>query len=105
MFLEGATDLHRTLRRRFWVGVKDQYHPIASWDPYQTVRGFGSSKLFASANNLVQFFNYCVLFVNRKLRVTNDVNEQDMGNLELDLLLDLGGHLVGRLLPVLHRRR
>jgi hypothetical protein len=25
-----------------------------------------------------------------------------MGDLELDLLLDLGGHLVGRLFPVLH---
>jgi hypothetical protein len=38
-----------------------------------------------------------VLVVNRKLRVANDVDEQDMGDLELDLFLDLNGHLVGRL--------
>jgi len=31
-----------------------------------------------------------VLVVNRKLRVANDVDEQDIGDLELDLFLDLG---------------
>ena len=96
MFLECAADLHRALRRRFRIGVKDQHHPIASWDPNQTVRGFGSLKLFGGANNPVQFLNRRVLVVNRKLRVANDVDEQDMGDFELDLLLDLNGHLVGR---------
>jgi hypothetical protein len=53
MFLERAADLHRALRRRFRVGVKDQRHPIAGWDPNQTVRGFGSLKLLGRAGNLV----------------------------------------------------
>ena len=34
--------------------------------------------------------------VNRKLRVANHVDEQDMGDFELDLFLNLSGHLVGR---------
>jgi hypothetical protein len=37
-----------------------------------------------------------VLLVNGKLRVTNDVDEQDMGDFELDLFLALNGHLVVR---------
>jgi hypothetical protein len=53
-------------------------------------------KLFGGANNPVQFLNRRVLVVNRKLRVANDVHEQDMGDFELDLSLDLNGHLVVR---------
>jgi len=34
-----------------------------------------------------------VLVVNRKLGVTNNVNEQDMANLELDFLFNFSGHL------------
>ena len=96
MFLERAADLHRALRRRFRTRVKDQRHPVAGWDLNQTARGFGSLKLFGGANNPVQFLNRRVLVVNRKLRVANDVDEQDMGDFELDLFLDLNGHLVGR---------
>jgi hypothetical protein len=96
MFLERAADLHRAVRRRFWTRVKDQHHPIASWDPNQTVSGFGSLKLFGDANNPVQFLNRRMLVINRKLRIANDVDEQDMGDFELDLVLDLNGHLVGR---------
>jgi len=37
-----------------------------------------------------------VLVVNRKLRVANDVDEQDMGDFELDLFLNFGGHKARR---------
>jgi hypothetical protein len=48
------------------------------------------------------------LLVNQQLRVTNDVHEQDMGNLELDLFFDLSGHLLPRnsaQIPRLHQAR
>jgi hypothetical protein len=45
---------------------------------------------------LIQFINRRALIVNRKLRVANDVDEQDMGDLELDLFLDLSGHGRGK---------
>ncbi len=48
-----------------------------------------------------QFINRRALIVNRKLRVANDVNEQDMGDLELDLLLDLGRHVPMRFTHIL----
>src|SRR5258708_14574922 len=96
MFLESAAELQRALHRFFWIGVKDQQHPIASWDSNQTARSFGSLKLLGGANDPVQFLNRRLLFVNRKLRVADDVDEQNMGNLELDLSLALNGHLVVR---------
>jgi len=49
-------------------------------------------KLLGRANGLIQLINRRALIVNRKLGVANDVDEQDMGDLELDLFLDLGGH-------------
>jgi hypothetical protein len=42
-----------------------------------------------------------VLVVNRKLGIANDVDEQDMGDLELDLLLDLGRHVPMRFIHIL----
>jgi len=45
-----------------------------------------------AANGLSQFINRRALIVNRKLRVANDVDEQDMGDLELDLFLNFSGH-------------
>ena len=35
------------------------------------------------------------LLVDQELGVTDDVDEEDMADLELDLFLDLNGHLVG----------
>src|SRR4029077_13244405 len=93
MFLERAADLHRALHRRFRTRVKCQCHPVAGWDPSQTARSFGSLKLLGRANNPVQLLNRRVLVANRKLRITNDVDEQDMGDFELDLLLDLSRHI------------
>src|SRR6266481_7567554 len=93
MFLESAADLHRALRRRFRARVKCQRHTVAGWDPSQTARGVGSLKLLGRANNPVQFLNRRVLVANRKLRVANDVDEQDMGDFELDLFLNFSGHV------------
>ncbi|HWY51828.1 MAG TPA: hypothetical protein VNW72_10130 [Chthoniobacterales bacterium] len=53
-------------------------------------------KLLGRANGLSQFVNRRALFVNRKLGVANDVDEQDVRDLKLDLLLNLGGHVMKR---------
>jgi hypothetical protein len=42
-----------------------------------------------------------VLVFNRKPRVANDVDEQNMGDFELDLLLDLGRHVPMRFIHTL----
>src|SRR4030095_3211910 len=95
MFLESAADLHRALHRRFRTRVKCQRHPVAGWDPSQTTRSFGSLKLLGRAKKPLQFLHTRLLVANRNLRVAYDVDKQDMGDLELDLFFDFGGHLFG----------
>src|SRR6266404_8079787 len=92
-FFESATDLERAFHRLFRALVKNQRHAVAGGDLDQAGRGFGVLKLLGRANGLRQFINRRMLFVNRKLRVANDVDEQDMGDLELDLFLNLGRHV------------
>src|SRR5947207_13000357 len=57
------------------------------------LRGLCFLKLLARANDLGQLIDHCVLFVNGELRVTGRVDEQHMGDLELDLFLNLSRHL------------
>src|SRR5512132_899406 len=93
MFLERPANVHRALRRRFWVGVKCQQHPVAGWDPSQTARSFGSLKLLGRANNPVQFLKRRMLVANRQLGVTDDVDEKDMRDFERDLVLNFSDHV------------
>src|SRR5947208_12363603 len=92
MLLESATDFNRTLRRRFLTGVEDQRHAVAGWNFYQPTRSFGFLVLIRTADDFRQLINYCPLLVNRKLRVTNNVDEQDMRDFEPNLVFNLGGH-------------
>jgi len=80
------------LRRRFLTGVEDQRHPVAGWNFYQSTRSFGFLVLIRTADDSRQLINYCPLLVNRKFRVTNNVDEKDMRDFKPNLLFNLGGH-------------
>jgi hypothetical protein len=58
----------------------------------------GIAEIILSARARPQFFQFVkfALLIDEQLRVANDVDKQDMGDFELDLFLDLNGHLVGR---------
>ena len=45
-------------------------------------------ELLGQANNPVEFINSGVLFVNRKFRVADDVDEQNVRDLKLDLFFN-----------------
>src|SRR6266536_5970651 len=94
MRLERATDFNRALRRRFLTGVEDQRHPVAGWNFYHSTRSFGFLVLIRTADDCRQLINYCPLLVNRKFRVTNNVDEKDMRDFEPNLLFNLGGHVM-----------
>src|SRR6266513_2333745 len=94
MLLESATDFNRALRRRFLTGVEDQRHAVAGWNFYQPTRSFGFLVLIRTADDFRQLVNYSPLLVSRKLRVTNNVDEQDMRDFEANLLFNLGGHVM-----------
>jgi hypothetical protein len=51
-------------------------------------------ELLGQANNPVEFINSGVLFVNREFRVADDVEEENVGDLKLNLLLNLSGQLI-----------
>ena len=42
---------------------------------------------------MIQLVHRGALLIHRKLRITNDVNEQDMRDLQLDFLFHLAGHM------------
>src|SRR5207253_9200822 len=92
VFFESATDFERAFHWLFRALVKNQRHPVTGGDLDQSGRGFSVLKLLGRANDLSQFINRRALLVNRKLRVANNVDEQDMGNLELDFFFFLGAH-------------
>src|SRR5204862_774832 len=94
MRLEGATDFNRALRRRFLAGVEDQRQAVAGWNFYQSTRSFGFLVWSRTADDSRQRINYCPLLINRQLRVTNNVDEQDMRDFEPNLLFNLGGHVM-----------
>ena len=98
MRLERTTDFNRALRRRFLTGVEDQRHAVAGGNFYQPTRSFGFLVLMRTADDCRQLINYRPLLVNRKLGVTNNVNEKDMRDFEPNLLFNLGGHALN--LPV-----
>src|SRR4029450_2384277 len=56
------------------------------------MRRFGLLILIRIADDLRQLVNCRPLFINRKLGVANCVNEQDVGDLKLDLLRNLVRH-------------
>src|SRR5947207_9963248 len=92
MLFSGATNFDRTRCRRFWARVKDQRHAVAGWNFYKPARSFGLLILIRTANDCGQFVNHRPLLVNRKLGVTNYVDEKDMRDFEPNLLFNLGGH-------------
>ena len=57
--------------------------------------GFGDAELFRSAHNLFQLLKLLALLVDEQLRVTDDVDEQDMADLEFYVGEMLGGHGLG----------
>src|ERR1700737_4824423 len=92
MLFESATDFERAFHWLFRALVKNQRHAVTGGDLDQSGRGFGVLNLLGCANGLSQFVNRRALFVNGKFRVANDVDEQDVGDLELDFFLNFGGH-------------
>jgi hypothetical protein len=49
--------------------------------------------LLGQPNNLVEFLNSRVLLVNGELRVTDNVDEENVRDFQFDLFPNFGGHL------------
>jgi len=73
--------------------MEDERHAIAAGAFNQSASRLRLSDSLRTPDNLVQPITQSALLINRVRRVTYDVHEQDMGDLELNLFLNLGGHL------------
>jgi len=62
--------------------VKHKSRPIAGRSLKQAVRSFVALQLLRGANNLAQFLDCRMLLVNRKLRITDNIDEEDMSDLK-----------------------
>src|SRR5204862_6175857 len=72
---------------------KHERHAVAAWNANQFSGRVTFAELRGAAHDVVALLQHLALLVHQQLRVANEVNKQDMGDLELDLYLDLGGHV------------
>ena len=92
MFLYRAADFERAFHRGFRCVVKYQRHPVAGWNRNQPMVGFRFAELFSAADNLVQQLEQAALLINQQLGVADNVDEEHIGDLELNLFFNLRGH-------------
>jgi len=74
-------DLDRTPRRRFWTFKKNQRHPIANGKSNQFPCFFGNAELFGTTDNLSEVLHVLTLLVEKQLRITDQIHEQNVPNL------------------------
>jgi hypothetical protein len=89
MFLQRAADFERAFNRGFGCVVKYQGHTVARWNRNQPIIDFRSLKLLSAAYYLVEYFEQSALLIDQQLGVADDVDEEHIGNLQLDLFLNL----------------
>ena len=87
MLFESATDFDRALRRRFWIGKENQCHAIARREPHEFPVSFRSTKLRSAAHYLIELLLDLALIVNEQLRIGHHIDKQNMGNLEVKILI------------------
>ena len=91
--LQRPADLKGALRRFLGTLIEHQRHPVAGGNLQDPIGRFSFLKSLGQMNNLVELLNSRVLLVNGELRVTDNVDEKNVRDLQLDLLFYLGGHI------------
>ncbi len=84
-------DLQRAAGRFFRAVVEDQRHPIAGRQPNELFVG-RFAHLRRREHDLGELVQALLLFLDQQLRVTDDVDEQDMPDLQPEIGLGFGGH-------------
>jgi hypothetical protein len=82
MTFELLTNLNRTENGRFGTGAKNKRATIARRQTEQFAFRFGEPELLGAAHDFLQLLNLVSLLVDHQLRVTDDVDEQDVPDLE-----------------------
>jgi len=96
MLFKRAADFERAFHGLFLAFIKNQRHPVAGRDLNQSPGCFGVLKLLGRASGLSQFSNRRALIVNRKLRIANDVDKENVSDFRPNVFLNFSGHFVTR---------
>src|SRR5881227_1468221 len=75
-------DFQRAAYGRFWRRRKHESHAVAGWNSNQITRSFRTSKCLGASDDLIKVLEQLMLLIDQSLRITDDVYEQDMGNLQ-----------------------
>jgi len=76
------TDLQRAFYGCFWRRRKNQSYAVAGWNSNQFAGGFRGPKRLGVPDNLIKVSEQLTLLIDQSFRITDDVDEQDMGNLQ-----------------------
>ena len=82
MTFQRITNLERAFHRRFRIGEKREHHSVARRQTNQFPGRVRAAELFGTAHHLVQLVEQIALLVNEQFRVTDDVDEKDVGDFQ-----------------------
>jgi hypothetical protein len=75
--------LQRATHGRIWAGKESQRHSVASRDPDQFSSRFRGAEFFSAVHLFVKQSYQLSLLINEELRISDDVDEQDVCDLEV----------------------
>src|SRR5207249_8770610 len=61
---------------------KHESHAVAGWSSNQITRSFRTPKCLCASDDLIKVLEQLMLLIDQSPRITDDVYEQDMGNLQ-----------------------
>ena len=76
--------------------VENQRHAIAGGNLEQPIFAFRFAEFVRGLDNLVELVDGRALIISRHFGIRDDVDEENVGDLERDLLFYFGGHLLAR---------
>src|SRR5438093_777592 len=96
MFLHRAANLQRTLHRRFRSVVKNQRHAVSTGHSNEATVCLRRAEVVRAAHDLIEQLERAPLLVRHELGIANDVDEEHIGDLQLDLFFNFVSHLFAR---------
>jgi hypothetical protein len=85
MTLRCRVNFQSALRWFFRTAEKNQRHPISGWEPNQFAVCFRATKRGSASHDLIEFLQQLDLLVHEQLRITDNVNQQDIPDLKLEI--------------------
>lgn len=93
IIFQRLTNLQRGLRRRIWFGKKDKRHPVSGRETDEVFIRLAASELVRGSDELIELLKQLCLLIYKQLRITDDIDEQDMRDLRLKIRFRFSGHM------------